>query len=54
MHFICRLGNDSQVAARKFQEVKREGKMKKFEFKGDVKGGLKAWREEVDPEFPDY
>ncbi|KIW08965.1 uncharacterized protein PV09_00876 [Verruconis gallopava] len=49
---ICRLGNDSQLAVRKFKELGLDegGKI----WFGDVKGGLKAWREEVDVNFPDY
>jgi adenylyltransferase/sulfurtransferase len=49
---VCRLGNDSQVAVRKFKDLglDEEGKI----WMGDVKGGLKAWREQVDPTFPDY
>ena len=49
---VCRLGNDSQIAVRKFKELGLDegGKI----WVGDVKGGLKAWREEVDPNFPDY
>jgi adenylyltransferase and sulfurtransferase len=48
---VCRLGNDSQDAVRKFQEWG-------FDKTGcdlkDVVGGLKAWREEVDASFPEY
>jgi adenylyltransferase/sulfurtransferase len=49
---VCRLGNDSQIAVRKFKELglDENGKI----WVGDVKGGLKAWREDVDPTFPDY
>jgi adenylyltransferase/sulfurtransferase len=49
---VCRLGNDSQIAVRKFKELGLDegGRI----WVGDVKGGLKAWREDVDPSFPDY
>lgn len=49
---VCRLGNDSQIAVRKFKELGLDegGSI----WVGDVKGGLKSWREEVDPTFPDY
>ncbi|EEH06402.1 molybdenum cofactor biosynthetic protein [Histoplasma capsulatum G186AR] len=52
IHVVCRLGNDSQVAVRKLKElgVDRGGER----WVGDIRGGLKAWREEVEPEFPDY
>lgn len=49
---VCRLGNDSQIAVRKFKELKidRDG----TRFVGDIKGGLRAWREQVDQDFPEY
>lgn len=49
---VCRLGNDSQIAAKKLQilGLSNEGKR----WIGDLKGGLRAWREEVDRDFPDY
>jgi adenylyltransferase/sulfurtransferase len=49
---VCRLGNDSQIAVRKFKELGLDegGKI----WIGDVEGGLKAWREQVDHTFPDY
>ena len=49
---ICRFGNDSQVAAKALQEAlqtKSDGP-----WIGDLKGGLEAWRQDVDPEFPEY
>ncbi|KAF2417445.1 hypothetical protein EJ08DRAFT_666491 [Tothia fuscella] len=49
---VCRLGNDSQVAVRKFKELGFDGGGKIWI--GDVRGGLKAWREDVDPSFPEY
>jgi adenylyltransferase and sulfurtransferase len=49
---VCRLGNDSQDAVRTFRDwgigVDDGWDMR------DVIGGLKAWREEVDANFPDY
>ncbi|PGH05842.1 hypothetical protein AJ79_06684 [Helicocarpus griseus UAMH5409] len=52
IHVVCRLGNDSQVVVRRLKEmgVDRGGSR----WVGDIKGGLRAWREEVEPEFPDY
>lgn len=52
IHVVCRQGNDSQAAVQVLKElgVDREGKR----FVGDIKGGLNAWRQDVDPEFPDY
>lgn len=49
LYFICRYGNDSQVAVKKFKEAHT-----KYDIKGDIAGGLRAWRESVDPDFPEY
>ena len=49
---VCRLGNDSQIAVQKFREL---GIAKDDDiWIGDLKGGLKSWREQVEPDFPDY
>lgn len=49
---VCRLGNDSQEAVQRFKDWGLS------EDQGwnirDVVGGLKAWRQEVDENFPDY
>ena len=48
-YVVCRHGNDSQLAV---QTLKTNPA-----FHGivrDIKGGLTAWRKEVDPEFPEY
>ena len=53
IHFICRYGNDSRVAvaeSQKFLMQRPNLDIKVF----DVKGGLKAWKEDVDTNFPDY
>ena len=49
IYCICRYGNDSQIAVQKFGEKGFAGVMK-----GDIKGGLHAWRKEVDATFPEY
>lgn len=54
LYFICRFGNDSQLAVRQFKEQQEKDLGLRFTCKGDIRGGLKAWREQVDPEFPDY
>ncbi|KAL8845829.1 MAG: hypothetical protein Q9221_009034 [Calogaya cf. arnoldii] len=46
---ICRQGNDSQLAVKL---LKTQGT--DFDQIIDIKGGLEAWRKEVDPTFPDY
>lgn len=48
-YVVCRLGNDSQLAAKAIIE---HASMP-IEVK-DIKGGFKSWREQVDPEWPDY
>lgn len=52
IYFVCRMGNDSQLAVQKLKELglDRDGKR----FIGDIRGGLKAWKAEVDPEWPEY
>ena len=45
---ICRHGNDSQIAAKILRNQFGD------RIVGDIKGGLEAWRKEVDPSFPDY
>jgi adenylyltransferase/sulfurtransferase len=60
---VCRFGNDSRVAARCLLLVGlgggnghggADGGNGGARWIGDVIGGLKAWRETVDPDFPDY
>ncbi|KAL8992522.1 MAG: hypothetical protein Q9169_007034 [Polycauliona sp. 2 TL-2023] len=46
---ICRHGNDSQLAAKLLRTQGTE-----FDHIIDIKGGLEAWRKEVDPTFPSY
>lgn len=52
IYVVCRLGNDSQVVAKKLKEagLDRNGKR----YIGDIQGGLKAWRDQVDSSWPDY
>jgi adenylyltransferase/sulfurtransferase len=49
---VCRLGNDSQVTVKKMKELGLGGGGKRYI--GDIKGGLRAWRDSVDTEFPEY
>jgi len=51
IYLVCRLGNDSQVVARK---LKDSGLDKDGRYIGDIKDGLKAWKEQVDCSWPDY
>ncbi|KAJ7197251.1 hypothetical protein GGX14DRAFT_668798 [Mycena pura] len=49
IYVVCRLGNDSQIAASSLREVRTEDIKVK-----DVIGGLRAWTRHVDPTFPVY
>lgn len=52
IYVICRLGNDSQVVTRKLKEagLDRNGSR----YIGDIQGGLRAWRDQIDSTLPDY
>ncbi|KAF3002649.1 Urmylation protein [Curvularia kusanoi] len=49
---VCRLGNDSQLAVKKMKALGLDYGGKRFI--GDVRGGLRAWKETVDQDFPEY
>lgn len=49
---LCRRGNDSQVVVKKMKEIGLHNGGQRWI--GDIKGGLIAWREKVDPDFPQY
>ncbi|EKM78574.1 hypothetical protein AGABI1DRAFT_40960 [Agaricus bisporus var. burnettii JB137-S8] len=48
MYIICRLGNDSQIAAEALRSIRPDGRIQ------DIIGGLKAWSNTIDPNFPIY
>jgi adenylyltransferase/sulfurtransferase len=50
IYVVCRLGNDSQIAASSLREA-RKGEETVVK---DVIGGLRAWTRHVDPTFPVY
>ncbi|KAG5653797.1 hypothetical protein H0H81_010467 [Sphagnurus paluster] len=50
-YVVCRLGNDSQIAADALRSVSLDGSAANVK---DVVGGLRAWSREVDPAFPVY
>ncbi|KAI1332510.1 adenylyltransferase [Xylariaceae sp. FL0255] len=50
IHVVCRLGNDSQVVTRKLKEMGFDQGGKRYI--GDIKGGMKAWKTEVDHTVP--
>lgn len=49
---ICKLGNDSQRAVQILQRLSEEG-VSELTVK-DIAGGLMAWAEKIDPDFPKY
>jgi len=48
MYIVCRLGNDSQIAAETLRTVNKNVIVK------DMIGGLRGWSTYVDPQFPIY
>ncbi|KAF1988574.1 hypothetical protein K402DRAFT_391800 [Aulographum hederae CBS 113979] len=52
MFVVCRLGNDSQLAVRKFKELGLDHDGTRAI--KDIQNGLLAWRRDVDTDFPDY
>jgi adenylyltransferase/sulfurtransferase len=53
-YIICRLGNDSQIAAKALRVHSRTLVSYENIVIKDVIGGLKAWAKDVDTEFPVY
>lgn len=53
VYLVCRLGNDSQEAVRLLKDRLGSVEDEKGRIK-DIRGGLRAWRERVDGEFPEY
>ena len=52
IYTVCRFGNDSQLAVQKFKSLGYEDNGRRYI--GDIKGGLRAWKEDVDPAWPEY
>ena len=50
-YVVCRLGNDSQIAADALRSVRPEDPTLVIK---DLVGGLRAWSRDVDPGFPVY
>jgi adenylyltransferase/sulfurtransferase len=48
LYVVCRLGNDSQIAAESLRRVTDNLIIK------DIIGGVRAWSSQVDPQFPVY
>lgn len=52
IYVVCRLGNDSQLAVRKLKDLGLDQNGQRYI--GDIQGGFRAWREQVDPDWPEY
>ncbi|KAG9236279.1 molybdenum cofactor synthesis protein-like protein [Amylocarpus encephaloides] len=52
IYVICRLGNDSQIVTQKLKEAGLDNNGKRAI--KDIRGGLKAWKEQVNPSWPEY
>ncbi|KAF7923009.1 hypothetical protein BELL_0229g00080 [Botrytis elliptica] len=52
IYVVCRLGNDSQVVTKKMKEMGLD--LKGDRYIGDIKGGLRSWKEQVDSSWPEY
>ena len=50
---VCRLGNDSQLAAQALRSISADNDAQSVEIY-DLIGGLRSWSKEVDKEFPVY
>lgn len=52
IYVVCRLGNDSQIAVKKMKDLGLDRNGQRFI--GDIRGGFRAWREQIDPQWPKY
>ena len=50
IYVVCRVGNDSQLVTRRLKEMGLDQDGARFI--GDIKGGIKAWKQEVDHTIP--
>ncbi|CAJ0549679.1 Ff.00g032920.m01.CDS01 [Fusarium sp. VM40] len=50
IYFVCRVGNDSQIAAQKVKDLGLGNNGERFI--GDISGGIKSWKDTVDPTVP--
>ncbi|KAI1069974.1 hypothetical protein LB507_007976 [Fusarium sp. FIESC RH6] len=48
IYLVCRVGNDSQIAAQKLKDLGLGNER----FIGDISGGFKSWKDTVDPTVP--
>ncbi|KAL3487361.1 hypothetical protein BJX62DRAFT_8699 [Aspergillus germanicus] len=52
IYVVCRQGNDSQTAVRRLKDLGLDRGGERLIV--DIKGGFRSWREQIDPEWPDY
>ena len=52
IYTVCRFGNDSQLAVQKLKALGYDNNGKRYI--GDIKGGFRVWKEDVDPTWPEY
>ncbi|TQS33035.1 hypothetical protein Golomagni_06635, partial [Golovinomyces magnicellulatus] len=50
IYVVCRVGNDSQIATRKLKDLGFDNNGERFI--GDIRGGIKAWKDTVDSTMP--
>lgn len=50
IYVVCRVGNDSQLVAKQLKDLEKEKEQQRFI--GDIKGGMRAWKKEVDETLP--
>ncbi|EQK97322.1 hypothetical protein G6O67_005506 [Ophiocordyceps sinensis] len=50
IYLVCRVGNDSQIVAQKLKDSGLDQGGKRFI--GDIRGGVKAWKDAVDATMP--
>lgn len=52
IYTVCRFGNDSQLAVQKLKALGYDDDGRRPI--ADIRGGLRAWKEDVDPTWPEY
>jgi adenylyltransferase and sulfurtransferase len=50
IYVVCRVGNDSQIVTRKLKEMGLDQGGRRFI--GDIEGGMRAWKQQVDKTLP--
>lgn len=50
IYVVCRVGNDSQLVAKRLKDLERDTEKQRFIW--DIKGGMRAWKDQVDKTLP--